>query len=169
MKRITLAFFVLMVISVGASAQNYSFKKYRHAPFQHLEFDILDKWQPVQNGLEVVFTDEENNLPQLFFQTIEKTKYFNDSISFLAFLTTQKPLNDYQNVKSIQAGAFQGMSYEYVESNSTNLYEHGLIIDVGEGIVFFYLKTETKDKYINEYKSSLHPIIERLRASFDFR
>ena len=83
------------------SAENFTYKKYRHEPFRHLEFDISTDWIPIQNNLEIIFTNEEQDLPQLYFQTVGKTNELDSSDSFLNFLISQNPKEEYLNIKNI--------------------------------------------------------------------
>jgi hypothetical protein len=143
--------------------ERYTYKRYCHTPFEHLEFDILDKWEPIENSLEVVFTDAGENLPQLFFQTVGKTADFNDSLSFLEFLKTQKPNEQYLNIQSTKSNGYSAITFSYLERDATNIYVYGLIIDVGEGILWFYLKVPKSEEGMS------HQIINRLITSLDFK
>jgi len=46
-------------------SQNYV--KYTNSAFPNLTFDVLKKWEVVQNDLEIVFWIPNVGLPQLFF------------------------------------------------------------------------------------------------------
>jgi len=146
----------------GARAEALSFKSYRHTPFQHLEFEILESWLPVENGNEWVFTDEKCRLPQLFFQTVGKTAEFDSAASFVDFLRAQKPGQDYGRATSSLASGFRAVELEYEEAGE-NLQVFALIVDVGEGILWFSVKT-TIDRADDH-----RPIVERLRTTLSFR
>jgi len=170
MKSIFLSIFAFFSVFNNAGAQGrgelvpeYLYKTYRYQPFRHLEFDILDKWNPVQNNLEVVFTDEGENLPQLFFQAVGKTEEFKNSSDFLNFLKKNDPSQQFQNISSTKVSEYEALTFGYLDQGFPSIYNYALIVDVGEGILWFYLKVP------QEEAGQSHPIIKQLIASIDFK
>ena len=164
MKSLFLSLLAFFTISNNVSAvEEYAFKRYKYTPLDHLEFDILNEWNPIQNNLEIIFTDTGQNLPLLFFQAVGKTDEFDNTLSFVDFLKSQESTDQLQNVKQIMSNSHDAITYSYFEHAPENLYVYGLIVDVGEGILWFYLKVPATDA------EDSHPIINRLITSIDFK
>ena len=157
----------LLVLSAPTGqASPYEYKTYHHEPFRHLKFDILKDWKMMQNGLEVVFMAGERKLPRLHLQTLTKTEEYSDPWSFLAFLTLQTD----QGSTNVKVNLYEKCShpciiYEHVESGIEGTYAQGLVVDVGEGLLWWHLKTQNNESG----RVFPHPIIQRVIDSLEFR
>ncbi|MCH9694297.1 MAG: hypothetical protein K0U72_07295 [Gammaproteobacteria bacterium] len=140
----------------------FNYKRYQHPDFDGLSFDIWDSWTVQQNELEMVFTRLSLELPQLFFQTIGKTDEFSDAMSFYQFLSQQDDDFEYGRPGNTTAAGFPALFFMGGEIDFPSVDSHCLVVDVGPGILFFYLKTESADS------ASQRELIERVRDSLQF-
>jgi len=154
-----------MCLGTTVNAQQFQYKTYRHEPFNdRLAFDIHDSWDPVQNELEIIFMDAEGNLPQLFFQTVGKTDEFEDAPTFFQFLKSEGWDDvEFGLDQPVYSGRYHAVQFESTEPGFPHLYTYGLIVDVGEGMLFFYLKVPRDDA--PQYRQ----ILERVRTTIEFQ
>jgi hypothetical protein len=143
-------------------ASQFNYKQYRHPDFDNLSFDIWDGWSVQQNDLEIIFTPLSYEFPQLFFQTVGKTDEFSDAMSFYQFLLDQDDGFEYGRPSDTTAGGHPAISFLGSELDFPDLDSHCLCVDVGPGILFFYLKTECANS------ADQRELIERVRETLKF-
>jgi len=141
---------------------NFNYKQYRHPDFDGLSFDIWDGWAAQQNELEIVFTKLSYEFPQLFFQTVGKTEEFSDTTSFYEFLAAQDETFKNERPRNTTAGGYPAITFEGREEGLPDVVSYNLVVDVGPGILFFYLKTATAES------DSQRELIERVRETLQF-
>ena len=142
---------------------DFNYTLYDHEVFNHLKFEVVDEWIIEQNDLEVVFLNVDQSLPQLHFQTIGKTESFNSASTFYTFLLTEDETGEIKNKAASKCGNFDSIEYEYIEKDYPEIYVYGVIVDVGEGILWFYLKTPSNNP--SPYKD----ILTNLCQSLEFK
>ena len=113
---------------------------YDHEPFNHLQFEVLDEWIIEQHGLETVFLNVDDSLPQLHFQTVGNTEQFDSAHTFYKFLLQEDPPGDILDKSNIKCSGYDAIQYEYIATQFPDIYVYGLIIAVPDGILWFYLK-----------------------------
>lgn len=145
----------------GTVDQSRHYRTYRYQPFRHLEFNILEDWQEAMNGMETVFTMPEFGLPQLFMQTVGKTEAFANAREFCEFATAQSDEDVFAAV-DLDVGGFPAVQWDYREPHE-GLQARALAVDVGEGILWFYLKAD-QSSFSDE-----SIIMDELKASFSFK
>lgn len=124
---------------------DFNYTLYDHQVFNHLMFEVVDEWVIEQNDLEVVFLNIDQSLPQLHFQTIGKTDSFDSASTFYIFLLKEDNPGEIIEKAVSKCGDFDSIEYEYIEKDYPEIYVYGLIVDVGEGILWFYLKTPSNN------------------------
>jgi len=155
---------LLIICAQAVGAGDFRYKHYRHEPFRHLEFDVLTRWIQTQDGLVTAFIDPVSPGPSLYLQTLQKTEEFQDAQSFLEFLKQQGPVIPSGPALSATAGSFPAITFEYPDPESSQpYYVYSLIVDVGEGILWFYLSVP------EEHAALFKPVLERVQATFSFR
>ena len=130
---------------------DFNYTYYDHEGFNHLRFEVLDEWILEQNGLEVVFITVDGSLPQLHFQTVGKTGDFNSAESFYNFLLEEGIPGKIKDRTALRCSAFDSIEYEHFDKDYEDIYIYGLIVDVGEGVLWFYLKVPVAN--FGAYKS----------------
>ena len=135
------------------------YKRYRHDSF-NLGFNILSNWKKVMNDVETVFTMPDYEVPQLFLQTVGKTDEFGDAMEFFRFAESQSD-SDYLAPSRLTVGGYPAVHWEFFEPEA-GLSSRALAVDVGPGIVWFYLKS-TDANFEDELA-----IFEEIKATFQF-
>jgi len=119
---------------------DFNYTIYDHEFFNHLKFEVVDEWVIEQNGMEVVFLNPDRSLPQLHFQTVGKTARFDSARKLYEFMLVEDYPGDIKDKAKSRCGDFDSIEYEYIEKDHADIYVYGLIVDVNEGILWFYLK-----------------------------
>ena len=118
---------------------------YDHEPFNHLQFEVLDEWIIEQHGLETVFLNVDDSLPQLHFQTVGNTEKYDSAHTFYDFLLQENWPGEILEKTISKCSGYDAIQYEYIANDSPEIYVYGLIIAVGEGILWFYLKVPSNN------------------------
>ncbi len=141
----------------------FVYSLYNHESFNNLKFEVLDEWIIEEIGLETVFTNVDLSLPQLHFQTLGKSEQFDDARTFYKFILNEDNPGNVVSFYETECNGFPSLLYEYQEKEFPKIYVYALIIDVMEGILWFYLKVP----FIN--REQYKPITTNILNTLEFK